>query len=68
MAQEVTVTLVDDLDGEEAAETIVFGLDGIDYEIDLGEDNAERLRDGLAEYVEAARRIGSPAGPRRASR
>lgn len=58
MAQKVTVSLVDDLDGSEAGETVEFGLDGAFYEIDLSEDNAERLRDALAEYVEHARRSG----------
>lgn len=58
MAQKVMVTLVDDLDGSEAGETVEFGLDGAFYEIDLSEDNAERLREALAEYVEHARRAG----------
>jgi hypothetical protein len=58
MAQKVTVSLVDDLDGSEAGETVEFGLDGAFYEIDLSEDNAERLRDALSEYVEHARRSG----------
>lgn len=58
MAQKVTVTLVDDLDGTEAEETVEFGLDGASYQIDLSEDNAERLRDALSEYVEHARRSG----------
>jgi hypothetical protein len=58
MAQKVTVSLVDDLDGSEAEETVEFGLDGAFYEIDLSEDNAERLRDALADYVDHARRSG----------
>jgi hypothetical protein len=58
MAQKVTVSLVDDLDGSEAGETVEFGLDGAFYEIDLSDDNAERLRDALAEYVGHARRSG----------
>ncbi|WP_252920646.1 Lsr2 dimerization domain-containing protein, partial [Mycolicibacterium smegmatis] len=36
MAKKVTVTLVDDFDGEATAdETVEFGLDGVTYEIDL---------------------------------
>jgi hypothetical protein len=58
MAQKVTVTLVDDLDGTEAEETVEFGLDGAAYQIDLSEENAERLRDALADYVDHARRSG----------
>jgi hypothetical protein len=58
MAQKVTVTLVDDLDGSQAEETVEFGLDGANYQIDLSGDNALRLRESLAEYVDHARRAG----------
>lgn len=58
MAQKVFVSLVDDLDGSEAEETVEFGLDGVTYEIDLSAENAEELRDALAQYVEHARRAG----------
>ncbi|OQO94113.1 histone-like nucleoid-structuring protein Lsr2 [Saccharomonospora piscinae] len=58
MAQQILVSLVDDLDGSEADETVQFGLDGVTYEIDLSADNAEELRDALAHYVEHARRSG----------
>lgn len=56
MAQRVVVTLSDDIDGGEAAETVSFGLDGKDYEIDLSSANADRLRSELAPFVEAGRR------------
>ena len=58
MAQTVTVSLVDDMDGSTAAETVEFGLDGVSYEIDLSDGNAKKLRDALAGYVTAARRAG----------
>ena len=32
MAQKVLVSLVDDLDGSEAEETVEFGLDGVSYQ------------------------------------
>jgi hypothetical protein len=64
MAQKVLVSLVDDLDGSEAEETVEFGLDGVAYQIDLSSENAEELRDALAQYVEHARRAG---GRKRAS-
>lgn len=51
MAQRVNVVLVDDLDGSDAAETVTFGVDGVDYEIDLSEKHAKELRDALAVYV-----------------
>jgi len=58
MAQKVQILLVDDLDGGEAEETVRFGLDGVDYEIDLSAKNAGALRDSLAKYVAEARRVG----------
>jgi hypothetical protein len=58
MAQIREVRLIDDLDGEAADETIEFGIDGKNYEIDLSKDNASKLRDALAAYVAAARRSG----------
>jgi hypothetical protein len=60
MAQKVLVQLVDDLDGTSSHDvtTVLFGLDGVSYEIDLTDDNAERLRDSLTAYVESARRVG----------
>jgi hypothetical protein len=58
MAQRVHVEMVDDLDGSEANQTVPFALDGVSFEIDLSEENASALRDELARYVGAARRIG----------
>ena len=59
MAKKVTVTLVDDFDGEAAAdETVEFALDGVSYEIDLSSKNASKLRGDLKQWVEAGRRVG----------
>ena len=58
MAQIREIRLIDDLDGDTADETVEFGIDGKNYEIDLSKTNAERLRDALASYVAAARRAG----------
>lgn len=55
MAQKVTVSLIDDLDGDKADETVEFGLDGKSYEIDLSSGNADKLRDVLAKHVAAGR-------------
>lgn len=63
MAQIREVRLIDDLDGEQAVETVEFGIDGKNYEIDLSDENAARLRDVLALYVASARR--TTAGTRR---
>jgi hypothetical protein len=64
VAQQTTITLVDDLDGSEADEQVEFAVDGRSYEIDLSAANAERLRESLAPYVSAARRS---SGGRRGS-
>ncbi|MEU0392341.1 Lsr2 family protein [Streptomyces sp. NPDC006208] len=56
MAQRVVVTLSDDIDGGEAAETVRFALDGKSYEIDLNPSNAKKLRKALAPYMAAGRK------------
>lgn len=61
MAQKVLVSLVDDIDGTEAKETVLFGLDGVTYEIDLNEKNAAGLRKALDKYVPAGRKVGKGA-------
>jgi hypothetical protein len=58
VARQTIVTLVDDLDGSEAQETVTFGLDGVGYTIDLSSDNAAKLRQKLSQFVEHARRAG----------
>jgi hypothetical protein len=58
VAQRTIVELVDDIDGSEASESVSFGLDGVEYTIDLSEGNANKLRDGLAAFVEKAQRVG----------
>jgi len=51
MAQKITVTLQDDLDGGPADQTVRFGLDGAEYEIDLSASNATAFRERLAPYT-----------------
>jgi hypothetical protein len=53
--EEVTVKLIDDFDGKEAAETVRFSLDGRTYEIDLTKTNASELRRTFRPYVDRAR-------------
>ena len=57
MAQKVQVVLLDDVDGGEATETLSFSLDGVGYEIDLSDKNAAALRDALAPWISAGRRV-----------
>ena len=63
MAQQTTVILIDDIDGGKAVETVSFGLDGKQYEIDLGARNAKNLHKAIAAYVEAGRKVKTTAGP-----
>ena len=67
MAQKVQTLLIDDLDGGQAEDTVRFGLDGAEYEIDLSAGHAEALRKALEPYVSAARRASGSA-PRRPGR
>lgn len=59
MAQKVQVTLVDDLDGGSADETVSFSIDGVNYEIDLSANNAKQLREATARFVAAGRRVNA---------
>ena len=64
MARRTIVALEDDLDGGPADETVRFGVGGADYEIDLSEKNAAKLRRQLAPFVDHARRAsGQPHRP-----
>jgi hypothetical protein len=58
MAQKITVELQDDLGGGPADETVRFGVDGAEYEIDLGKKNAAALRRKLAPFIEHSRTAG----------
>jgi nucleoid-associated protein Lsr2 len=58
MARRVEVHLIDDIGGGKADETVRFGLDGVNYEIDLSAKNAGQLRSAFAKYVGAGTRLG----------
>ena len=66
MAQKILTLFIDDLDGSDAEGTVRFGLDGTMYEIDLNVEHAQALREALARYVSAARRVSG--GARRPAR
>jgi hypothetical protein len=74
MAKKVTVTLVDDFDGEGPAdETVEFAIDGATYEIDLSAKNAKKLREDFKKWTDAGRKVGGrrrgrPAAPGRSGR
>jgi hypothetical protein len=59
MAKKVTVELIDDYDGKSTAEeTVVFGVDGVEYEIDLSVKNAGKLRKVFEQWIESGRKVG----------
>jgi hypothetical protein len=80
VAQRVNVILVCDRPGQghdesnpgEDVETVQYGIDGRDYEMELCAEDARVLRASIAEFAETARsgsRAGRPAGAgRRISR
>lgn len=57
MAKETITRLIDDLDKSDADETVRFGLDGVEYEIDLSAKNAAKLRQLLEPYVTHGTRL-----------
>jgi hypothetical protein len=63
MSRSVSVTITDDLDGSENAETVSFGFHGVTYEVDLGKKNQAKLEKALAPFIEAGQK--APAGGRR---
>lgn len=58
MAKHTFIKLIDDIDGTDADETIRFALDGVQYELELSERNADKLREVLSPYAAAGRKVG----------
>src|SRR3954451_17942231 len=58
MAKQIITVLTDDLDGGDADRTIEFGLDGVNYTIDLSEKNVGELRKALDPYLTVASKAG----------
>lgn len=63
MAKKVRTWLTDDKEAAagldvEADQTVEFGLDGKDYEIDLCPKNATKLRNDIERWVQHARQVG----------
>lgn len=67
MAQKVTVEFVDDLDGTVITDggggTVAFSIDGKSYEIDLSDENTDKLYSALEPFIEKSRTVGT--APRR---
>lgn len=61
--RKVQVVLQDDIDGSEPAQTVHFGLDGKDYEIDLSEEHSAALRQCLEPWIAAGRKADTERIP-----
>lgn len=61
MARKTRIVVTDDLDGSAATSTVGFALDGVTYEIDLNDENTQKLRDEFGAWLEHARRVGGRA-------
>jgi len=64
MAKKVKTWLTDDKEAAaghdiEADQTVTFGIDGKNYEIDLSTKNATKLRNDIEQWQQYARLIGS---------
>ena len=58
MAQQIQTIFIDDIDGGEAAGTVRFSLDGVEYEIDLSSEHTDELHTALGKYIGHARKVG----------
>ena len=63
MATRTVTELLDDITGQAADETVYFGLDGVEYEIDMTAKNAAALRNALGPWQEHARKLARHGGP-----
>jgi len=61
MVRKVEVRLIDDLDNSPADESVTFGLDGTNYQIDLSAKHAKELRAGLDKFIQVAQRVSHGA-------
>jgi Lsr2 len=54
MARTVTVVITDDIDGSPDAQTVTFGYQGQQFEIDLAEKNHVAFLTSLKSFIDAA--------------
>lgn len=52
-----TVVILDDIDGSEGADTYAFSFNGVNYEIDLKEENAEKLVADFEKWIQHSRKV-----------
>jgi hypothetical protein len=64
MAKTTVVTVTDDIDGSEGAETVSFSFGGQNYEIDLSAKNLDRFKKGLQPFIDSGRKVGRQSAGR----
>lgn len=57
MARKIVTTLISDLSGKEADETVQFSLDGKHYRIDLTNDEKKKFTNFIETYIENAEKV-----------
>lgn len=68
MATKTIVLVTDDMDhSTDNVGTYRFALEGVEYEIDLAPHNLARIREALAPYIAAGRRLPKRTSARRRS-
>jgi hypothetical protein len=68
VAQKVVTELTDDIDGSEAVDTVTFGYQGKQYEIDLSQKNFDRLEKALTPFIQKARTVRATGSGRQRRR
>lgn len=57
MAKQTHEVFIDDIDGTEGAQTVHFGFDGQDYEIEINQAHLDQLTEALAPFIEHGRKV-----------
>lgn len=60
MAKQTLVTVTDDIDGSDNAETVEFEAFGVRYSIDLCKKNRTKLEAALTPFIDAATVVKAP--------
>jgi hypothetical protein len=64
MARTRVVSIVDDIDGSEGAETVTFSFAGQSYEVDLSAKNRDKFQKAVQPFIDSGRRAGRPGAAR----
>lgn len=65
MAKRIITELIDDIDGSPNAKTVPFSFDGVNYEIELAEDNRKAFREALDLYIAKGRKASDSGASKR---